>query len=135
MKSMRGRRILIVDDEPLVAMMVADMLSELGAIPVGPVFSHKQAQAAIDTHVFDGAILDVNLGDNFSFSTARELTRRGVPCCFATGYGAIAIPDEFSGTAVLEKPYGTTALAECVGGLFEERVSISDSPEAASRLP
>ncbi|MFO6446307.1 response regulator [Erythrobacter sp. NE805] len=120
MTSFTNRRILVADDEPLVALMVADMLGELGAIPVGPARSFKQVSAVIGAGGFDGVVLDVNLGDGLSFPVARELRARGIPCCFATGYGGAAIPEEFADMAVLQKPYGTTALARSLDVMFRE---------------
>lgn len=118
MNALIGKQILVADDEALIAIMVADMLAELGAISVGPVYSQKQALAALDTWTFEGAILDVNLGDGPSFPVARALIGRNIPCCFATGYGATAIPPEFAATPVLQKPYRQAELADCLEALL-----------------
>jgi CheY-like chemotaxis protein len=128
--SIIGKRILVADDEALIAMMVADMLKELGAIVVGPVYSYKQVLQAIAAGGFDGVILDVNLGDSLSFEAAKRLQRKGSPFCFATGYGAVIIPAEFSKTLVLQKPYGIAALAKCLDDLFGGD-QIAHAPDAA----
>jgi CheY-like chemotaxis protein len=133
--SLSGRRVLVVDDEPLIALMVADMLAELGAIAVGPLYSHKQALQALAAGGFECVILDVNLGDSLSFPFARELKALGIPFCFTTGYGAAVIPDEFSDTLVLPKPYETYTLAQCLEPLFCASVPLARSPETACAKP
>lgn len=130
MTSIFGKRILVADDEALIAMMVADMLKELGAVVVGPVYSFKQVLQAVAAGGFDGVILDVNLGDSLSFEAAKRLQMQGSPFCFATGYGAVVIPDEFSATPVLQKPYGVAALAKCLDDLFGGQ-QLARAPDAA----
>ncbi|MEJ0098106.1 MAG: response regulator [Bauldia sp.] len=80
-------RILLLDDEPLIAMMVADWLAEIGCETVGPADSVASALGFLDGEPLDGAILDVWLGDEDSFPVADTLRRRGVPFAFATGHG------------------------------------------------
>jgi CheY-like chemotaxis protein len=113
-------RILVVDDEPLVSMLVENWLVELGCEVVGPARSAQQGLEIAQDAALDGAILDVNLlGDN-SYGVAEALRRKGVPFAFATGDGRIdaAFPDpillskpfDFEGVkAVLDKLLGTSA--------------------------
>lgn len=115
-----GRRILVADDEPLIALMVSDMLAEMGAVAVGPVCSLKQALAAIEAGGFEAAILDVNLGDGMSYEAARNLRKRGVCFCFATGYGVATLPEDLFTTPVIGKPYRSEALARCLKAMFSE---------------
>ena len=95
--------ILVVEDEPLVAMMVEDFLLGEGAVVVGPATSLAKALELAEG-TFDAALLDVNLAGERVYPVARRLQQRGIPFVFATGYGG---PDEEWGTMpnVIEKPY------------------------------
>jgi CheY-like chemotaxis protein len=83
-----GRRILIVEDEMLIALMLEDMLQELGCVVVGIAPRPDQAFRLIDTHrdVLDAATLDINLGYTTSHGVAAALDALGIPCLIATGY-------------------------------------------------
>jgi len=105
MSRIRGMRILIVEDEPLVALMLEDMLMEAGASVVGPAYTLAQALAAAEAEAVDGAILDVNLNAEPSFAVADTLRRRGIPFIFATGYGQKGIAESYVAEAALSKPY------------------------------
>ena len=83
------RRILVIDDEPLISMLVEDWLTELGCEVVGPARTVQDGLDLIEKGALDGAILDVNLGSNKSFLVAEALRNRGVPFAFATGDGDI----------------------------------------------
>jgi CheY-like chemotaxis protein len=82
-------RILVVDDEPLVSMLVEDWLVELGCEVVGPARSVQEGLDMAGSADLDGAILDINLGGNNSYAVAETLERRGVPFAFATGDSAV----------------------------------------------
>lgn len=100
---LEGKTILVVEDEPLVAMMVEDMLLELGAQVVGPASTLAQALALAESGDFDAALLDVNLNGERSDPVAALLRGRNIPYVFATGYGA---HDRLEGGAeTLQKPY------------------------------
>lgn len=88
-------RVLVVDDEALIAMMLCDLLSEFGHQTVGPAYSEGQALELIASTEIDAAILDVTLGDHDCFGVATVLGERGIPFAFATGHGAHAVPDAF----------------------------------------
>jgi CheY-like chemotaxis protein len=98
-------RILIVDDEPLIAMMVEDWLGELQCETVGPAGSAREALALIQGAKLDGAILDVSLGGHDSFAVAAALRERAVPFAFATGHGRERIEERFKDAPTLLKPY------------------------------
>jgi DNA-binding response OmpR family regulator len=99
-------RILIVDDEPLISMLVENWLGELGHEVAGPVRSVAEGLAFVEQDpAIDGAILDVNLGKESSYPLATVLRERGVPVAFATGDGNIDAVEEFAGSLVLEKPF------------------------------
>jgi CheY-like chemotaxis protein len=106
----RNRRILIVEDEPLVAMMLAELVRELQGSVVGPYASVRDARAGIDAQV-DAALLDVNVGSELAYPIAEALHRRGVPLIFVTGYQANAIDPRFETAPVLTKPIEPSELA------------------------
>jgi DNA-binding NtrC family response regulator len=99
-----GKRILVVEDEPIVAMMLEDLLEDLGAVTVGPASTVSEASRLIDGHALNGAILDINLGTERSHAIALRLQDLGVPFIFATGYGTSAA-GAFAETEIVEKPY------------------------------
>lgn len=111
-------RLLLVEDEAVVAMMVEDMLADLGCRSVLPVGSVAAAMSRIADSSFDGALLDVNIGGEPVFPVARALRSRGIPFAFVTGYGQAGIPGEFADRPVLQKPFGSGQLAAVVTRTF-----------------
>lgn len=108
--SLKGLRILLVEDEAMIAMLVEDMLIDSGASVVGPAAGVSTALAAIDTEAIDGALLDVNLGGEQSFEVADALAARSIPFVFVTGYGGGAVRDRYPNAATLQKPFVTSDL-------------------------
>lgn len=109
---LQGLRMLVVEDEAMVAMLVEDLLGDLGCVVVNIAASVEQglrAVAAINAPI-DAAILDVNLGGEKVFPVADALTRRGIPFIFATGYGRAGIEPRFEHRPVLAKPFHRDAL-------------------------
>ena len=110
---MSGLRLIVVEDESLVAMMMEDMLADLGCQVVGSFGGLQAAFAWLDgaAQPPDGAILDVNLGGGeMVFPLAEALTARRVPFAFATGYGAISDP-RFAAAPLMHKPVQEAELA------------------------
>lgn len=104
-ESLRGRHVLIVEDEYLLADDLSDALSDVGAKVVGPAGSIEQATALIlSREPIDVAILDVNLRGEMVFPVADALRQRGIPFAFATGYDRWALPERFSDVPRIEKP-------------------------------
>ena len=102
------RRILLVEDEPVIAFALEDLIGDLGFDPVGPAFRLAEALALAALRGFYAAILDVNLNEERSFSVADYLAKRGVPFMFATSYAEGGVG--WSGEAkVIAEPYGGTA--------------------------
>jgi PAS domain S-box-containing protein len=99
-----GNRVMIVEDEALVAMVVSESLSVLGCTVVGPFSRCAEALAAVDGDQVDAAILDVNLDGEMIYPLADILTARGVPFIFVTGYGAESIERRFAHVPVIQKP-------------------------------
>lgn len=101
---LRGKRILLVEDEAVIAFAVEDMLTDLGCEVVGPAFRLDDARLMARDEVIDAAILDVNLNDQRSYAVAEQLRLRSIPFLFATGYAEGGV--DWDGHAVLlPKPY------------------------------
>lgn len=103
MSLLEGKRVLVVEDEPIVAMHLEDMLEDLGCEVAGSYSRLEEARIAAGTGEFDLAVLDVNLGGTESFPVAEVLAGRGVPFVFATGYGGRETP--FPQAQTITKPY------------------------------
>lgn len=101
---LKGKAILVVEDEPMIAMMLDDLLTDLGCSVVGPAFSLVQAQTLFETSDCDAAIVDLNLNGAMSRPLIETLVEKGVRVVVATGYGSNAtnLP---SGCRMLAKPY------------------------------
>jgi DNA-binding response OmpR family regulator len=104
------RRILVLDDEPLIAMMVEEWLSELGCKTIGPANSVAAALDLIGVNDLEGAILDVSLGNENCYSVAEVLSNKNVPFAFATGAGPGGIDARYRGALFLAKPFDFTAI-------------------------
>lgn len=110
-------RILVVEDEYVIAADLARALEDLGASVVGPVGSTASALALIEgKDALDAAVLDVNLGTEKVFPVADALNRHGIRFVFATGYDDWIIPAPYAPAPRLEKPVDTQALARLLTG-------------------
>lgn len=105
MSDLAGLRVLLVEDEGGVAMLLEDMLDILGCEVVASVAHLQQAFEAMESKSFDIAILDVNVSGEQVFPLARQLVERGTPIVFSTGYGAAGLPVDLRHHAVLAKPF------------------------------
>ncbi len=97
-------RVLLVEDEALVAMMVQDCLVEFGYQVVGPICTASEALEKARNDYFEAAVLDINLGDGAVYPIADVLDARGVPFVFVTGYDADSVEARFRTIPVLQKP-------------------------------
>lgn len=110
-----GRRILIVEDESLVAMLLETILEDMGCETVGPISTVAEALALIEGgEALDGALLDVNVAGVEVFPAAAALDARGVPFVFSTGYGEGGLPEEWKGRITLQKPFTETAVQDAL---------------------
>lgn len=98
------KRVLLVEDEPLVSMMLADMLAAFGHKVDGPYNRFSDAMLAAKSNNLQAGILDVNLGGEKTYAVADILADRKIPFAFVTGYGPDTIISEFSHAPVLQKP-------------------------------
>ena len=110
------RHILVVEDEMMIAIMLEDMLLDLGHEVVGVAQNLPAALAMTEAKAgqFDMAILDINLAGERSFPVALRLAERGVPFMFATGYGALGLEEPFRDIFTLNKPFQQEALARAI---------------------
>jgi CheY-like chemotaxis protein len=119
MNGVAGLRILLVEDEALIAMMAEDMLESIGCAPVTVAPSVADALAALETGPFDVAMLDVNLNGERSMAVANRVRALGIPYIFTTGYGAGGVEPAHADAPVLAKPYVLAdleaMLARCAG--------------------
>jgi CheY-like chemotaxis protein len=115
-----GRRLLVVEDEMFVAMMIEDLLMDLGCEVVGPAASVAEALALAGGALLDGALLDVNLGAETVFPVAEALQRAQVPYVFVTGYGQSGLIDPHRGHPTIRKPFSPdTFAAQVAEGLAQ----------------
>jgi CheY-like chemotaxis protein len=100
-----GLRILIVEDESMVAMLLEEIVDELGYTVVGPVARVAPALELLDAGEIDGALLDVNLDGERSYPIADALDQLGRPYVFCTGYGLAGLDEAYRDRPVLQKPF------------------------------
>lgn len=112
-----SHRVLVVEDEAMVAMLIEDMLLDLGHKVVALAGNMKTAEQWIRDGEFDFAILDVNLNGVQTYSLAKILRARGKPFLFATGYGYSGLRQEESSVPVLQKPFQIRQLQAAIGEL------------------
>jgi DNA-binding response OmpR family regulator len=103
-------RILIVEDDYLLAAALAEAMRERGAEVIGPAATLAEAMKAVETRWIDRAVLDVDLGGETSVQIADRLEAAGIPYVIATGLDAASLPERFRGKPRLEKPYRLEAL-------------------------
>mgnify|MGYP003945944859 CR=1 FL=1 len=125
MSSPAQKRVLIIEDETAVSMLVADMLDELGYEVVVGGSDTKGASDAARTEQVDMAVLDLAIEDGSTFPVAAILHERGIPFIFMTGLNISKAREKFGGTRVLEKPFGAQALQDALRSL--------ETPQAPKR--
>lgn len=123
--SLEALRILVVEDDYMIAREVADELTRHGAQVIGPVPSVEGALAALDSGAVDVALLDINLNGQPSFPVADELRRVGIPFMFASGYATGSIPEAYRSVRLFEKPFRTEDLVQSILALTASPASPS----------
>jgi len=114
---LRGRRILVVEDEYFLADDIVQELKKVGAQIIGPLGDIEEASNAVAGDLaIDAAVLDVNLRDQMVFPLARTLRARNVPFVFTTGYDPGAIDAEFENVKLWNKPIDVRAMVEELSG-------------------
>ncbi|KQV40001.1 MULTISPECIES: response regulator [unclassified Rhizobium] len=118
MNALGGKlRIFIVEDEALVAMLMEDILTDLGHEVSGIASRLHEAREIARTGAFDLAILDVNLNGEPSYPIAETLRERRIPFAFATGYGGMGLDQSFADVPALAKPYVTEDVRRLIATL------------------
>ena len=112
--SERKHRILVVEDEAMVSMLLEDMVLDCGGEIVGPVARFNDALELAHQAEFGVAVLDLNLNGTLSYPIAEVIRERGIPVIFATGYGADGVLDRFSDCPTLQKPFSQQDFAGAV---------------------
>ena len=115
----QGRRVLVVEDEALVAMLVEDALLDAGFEVIGPAATVDEAMGFLDGDRPDAVVLDLNLAGETSTPVADTLAARGIPYVIATGYGASGLPAGHQQAMVLAKPYDPSELTAMLGRLCD----------------
>ena len=117
--ALKGRRILVVEDNYLIALMIRRLLVDWGCEVVGPLASLDEAAAAVEHEPLDGAILDINILGGSSAPIALKLQARGTPFFFVTGYGSPkGLPAALARVERLNKPISVGALEVTVRKAF-----------------
>ncbi|MGE0715965.1 MAG: response regulator [Alphaproteobacteria bacterium] len=111
---MDGARLLVVEDEAMIAMLLEDMLADLGCGSVIVAGSLEDALREAGKAEIDLAIVDLNLGGRDALPVAAVLRDRGVPFVFSTGYGSGGLPAEYRDRLVLQKPFQEDDLKRCL---------------------
>jgi two-component SAPR family response regulator len=119
---LKGKRILVVEDEALIAVMVEDMLIEMGGEVVGPAATIDEALDLARTELLHVAVLDVNVRGQRIDPVAEALIERGVPVLFATGYGEVKLASGLQAT-VIDKPYTQDKLSRGVAAAMSAATS------------
>ncbi len=102
---LNGLRILVVEDEAAISLLLEDMLLDFGCEVIGPAARLSAALEAVEREAVDLAILDVNVAGEPIYPEAEALVQRRVPFVFSTGYGSAGIKDAFRDRPVLQKPF------------------------------
>lgn len=114
-----GSRVLVLEDEVAISLLLEDMLLDLGCEVVGPAARVAEALDLIGAGTIDYAILDVNVGRELSYPVADALAARGIPFLFSTGYGAAGLADGYKERPYLQKPFSQDELTRQMRRLAE----------------
>ena len=113
--ALKGLRVLVVEDEALISIMLVDMLEQLGCAVIGPAATLDEAWPLVDARSFDVALIDVHLAGVPVFPLGERLLDDGIPIIIATGSGADRLPPRFQDSTLLPKPYSLYALEAALG--------------------
>lgn len=125
--SLRGMRILVAEDEALIALELASILAGAGAEVVGPAMTVKDALARANQEALSGAILDVSLRRDSVTPVAQQLARRGIPFVFYTGQVDLdAVKAEWPASVIISKPASQQMLIDALAQVLEQRRTNSE---------
>jgi CheY-like chemotaxis protein len=115
-----GRRILIVEDSPVLAPFTADVLKELGCAVVGPAPNMAVAREMVDGGGFDAALMDIHIRGERVFPLCEALAAKGVPFVLTSGYADWTMPEKWDERPRLQKPYTIEQVEEALSALFSD---------------
>jgi DNA-binding response OmpR family regulator len=118
-RSLKGLRVLVVEDDYLISLLFDDMLTTAGCVVVGPLPRLTDALEAAAKENCDAAVLDVNLGGERVYPVAKILAARHVPFIFVTGYSGDALPREYAEQPRIAKPFKAAQLLGALSNLIE----------------
>ena len=122
-KTAAGTRVLIVEDELMIRMLLEGMLTDLGHTVAAEAGGIEEALALAKEAEFDIAVLDVNLDNRPITPVVEALIRRGLPFVFASGYGKDGVPEPYRQCPTLQKPFQVEALAQAIDAALAKAVS------------
>lgn len=130
-----GLRVLLVEDESLIAMLIEDALCDLNCAVAAVAATLGDALDKASSVDFDVAILDVNLNGSPAYPVAELLVRRQIPFIFATGYGASGVPEAFRSIPLLAKPFHGGDVGRALEAAIKSRKSIEIAPPGEPAAP
>jgi CheY-like chemotaxis protein len=114
-----GRRILIIEDSPVVGPFTADLLADLGCEVVGPAPNMAAARELVEEGGFDGALMDIHIRGERVFPLCEMLESMGVPFVLTSGYADWTMPEKWDDRPRLQKPYTIEQVEAALSGLFQ----------------
>ncbi|MGD9979826.1 MAG: PAS domain S-box protein [Hyphomonadaceae bacterium] len=121
---LKGKRVLVIEDEPLIGMVLADYLADAGCEVVGPAPNIDKAKALVAESNIDAALVDGNLAGRPVDEVAIALKSRNVPFAFVTGYGRGGLPEGFADAPIVEKPFTQEQVVTTLERLFSNVVRL-----------
>ncbi|MGI4800643.1 MAG: response regulator [Janthinobacterium lividum] len=118
--SLAGRRVLVVEDDMMIALLIEEVLQSLGCVVVGPVGKLDTALRLANDEAIDAAVLDVTIRGGDVFPVAERLMARSIPFALASGYGDWALPEIFRNKPRLTKPFSVQQLTARMQALCSE---------------
>jgi CheY-like chemotaxis protein len=116
---LKGRRILLIEDSPVVGPFTADLLDELGCVVVGPAPNMAAARELVDAGEFDAALIDVHIRGERVFPLCEMLQAKGRPFVLTSGYADWQMPEKWQDRPRLQKPYTLDQVEEALSALFD----------------
>jgi CheY-like chemotaxis protein len=115
---LQGRRILIVEDSPVVAPFTADLLADLGCEVVGPAPNMAAARELLENEDFEAALMDIHIRGERVFPLCERLVAKGVPFVFTSGYADWQMPEKWQDCPRLQKPYTIDQVRKVLSGVL-----------------
>lgn len=118
MEGLAGKRVLIVEDEPIIAFLLEDMIDDLGMTVAGRASTLEEARELARAPSYDAAIMDINLHGQMSYPAAELLARQGVPLVFVSGYARDGVPPGLANAPLVAKPYQPHQIAAALASVL-----------------